>query len=100
MTSGRVAIHRRRDRAIVADVELGAREGHDLVAGTTLGHDRCAKLPCRSDHHNPHQAALDPRSAANAFIRSSSNTPSQRATTAVAMQLPMTLTAVRPMSMI
>ena len=36
--------------------------------------------------------------AANACIRRSSNTPSQRATTAVAMQLPITFTAVRPMS--
>ena len=39
-------------------------------------------------------------SAANLCICSSFSTPSQRATTAVAMQLPITFTAVRPMSMI
>ena len=58
------------------------------------------ELAARSHDRNPHHAALDDPDTSNARIRSSSNTPSQRATTAVAMQLPITFTAVRPMSMI
>ncbi len=62
--------------------------------------ERRAELTSRANHRDAHQAALDSAPWAKARIRSSSKTPSQRATTAVAMQLPMTLTAVRPMSMI
>ncbi len=49
------------------------------------------------EHPPSHQAARFVP-ATKAFIFSSSNTPSQRATTAVEMQLPITFTAVRPMS--
>ena len=100
MTSGADRGHRRVDRRAVADVELSVAERDDVVARRALVDDRGAELPVGADHRDPHQAALDSMPPANARIRSSSNTPSQRATTAVAMQLPITFTAVRPMSMI
>ncbi len=91
-------LHRRRHRRIVGDVEVDVAERDDLMGRSAFVYDRGRELPARADDRNPHQAALDEPEASNARIRSSSNTPSQRATTAVAMQLPMTLTAVRPMS--
>ena len=81
------ARHRRRHRPIVGDVERVAAERHHLVASLALAQDRGPQLTAGADDDNPHQAGL-------------SSTPSQRATTTVAMQLPITLTAVRPMSMI
>jgi len=56
--------------------------------------DGRTELSTRADDRNPHAAF----SILNFCICASSNTPSQRATTAVAMQLPITLTAVWPMS--
>ena len=88
------AIHRRRDRGRVAHVELLAGERDRFVRRATFVHDGGAKLPARANDGNPHAAF----SIENFRIRASSNTPSHRATTAVAMQLPMTFTAVRPMS--
>ena len=75
---------------------------HDLM-GLPFGefaNDRRSQLPLRTHHCDPHQAAREVWFTVNALMRASSNTPSQRATTTVAMQLPMTFTAVRPMSMI
>src|SRR5205814_8901921 len=80
---------------MVRCTELGAHDRDDFVCRGAGMSDGGSKLTTRANHRNPHQAAL---SIANIRIRSSSNTPSQRATTAVAMQLPITLTAVRPMS--
>ena len=58
----------------------------------------------RDEHPAPRPIDRDARwpsgAGRNSRIFSSSNTPSQRATTAVAMQLPMTFTDVRPMSRI
>ena len=96
----RRARHRRRHGRIVADVEVRVAEGDGLVSRRAFVGDRSTELPARTDDRNAHQAARDVVSRANARIFASSNTPSQRATTAVAMQLPMTFTAVRPMSMI
>ena len=79
--------HRGRNRPVVRDVERVARQRHHVVAGLALAQDRRPELTSRADDGNAHQAGL-------------SSTPSQRATTTVAMQLPMTFTAVRPMSMI
>ncbi len=93
----REAGHRGGDGAIVGHVERRAVERHDLVARRAFMDDGGAELAPRAGDDDAHQAAL---SAANARIFSSSSTPSQRATTAVAMQLPITFTAVRPMSMI
>ncbi len=98
MASGRARPSVSRTCRFVGDVEARAIERHDLVMPALL-HDRSAELPAGADHGDAHHAAFSP-SAANARICSSSSTPSQRATTAVAMQLPITLTAVRPMSMI
>ena len=97
---GRDAIDRRVHGGGVGDVEVRVAERDGLVSLRAFVDDRRAELPARTDDRNPHQAARDVVSPANARIFASSNTPSQRATTAVAMQLPMTFTAVRPMSMI
>jgi len=95
-----VARHRGGDRCIVGDVELGVIERQHLMRIGAFVHHRGGELPACADNRNPHQAALEALVPSNTRIRSSSNTPSQRATTAVAMQLPITFTAVRPMSMI
>src|SRR5476649_1216507 len=84
-------------RHIVGDVEILVRQRDHVVSVRALVNNGGTKLTARADHRDAHQAA---RPAANARIRASSNTPSHRATTTVAMQLPMTFTDVRPMSMI
>ena len=75
----------------VGDVDLAAGQRCHLVgAGPPLDGD-ASELAGGADHHDLHAAC---------FIRASSKTPSQRATTTEATQLPMTFTAVRPMSRI
>ena len=82
-----------------SDIERGPVERDDVVACRTFVNDGGPELAPGTEHGYAHHAALT-GAAPNARIRPSSNTPSQRATTTVAMQLPMTFTAVRPMSMI
>ena len=93
-------LQRHPDRAIIGDVEIPANQGNDLVPGREFVNDGGPELASSAGDRDPHHAALYVRSVANAFIRASSKTPSQRATTTAAMQLPITFTAVRPMSMI
>jgi len=97
-------LDRASDCPIVSDIDLVARERDDVVAlrrGREIMHDGGTQLSASANNDDSHdQATFARRSCANACIRSSSSTPSHRATTAVAMQLPITFTAVRPMSMI
>src|SRR4029077_647930 len=83
--------HGRPNGHIVGHIEVVPRQRDHVVPTRALVNDRRTKLSARADDRDAHQAA---RSAVNARIRASSNTPSHRATTAVAMQLPMTFTAV------
>ncbi len=93
------ALHHVRHGPTVADVEIVAIERRHVVVSTAAFVDQgSAKLSFCARNRDSHQAAF--RGVENVRMRSSSNTPSQRATTAVAMQLPITFTAVRPMSMI
>src|SRR2546428_6293376 len=94
---GTQSIHRLRDGGIVGDIELAAGQRHRLMGLPELFGNSAAELAARARHDDAHQAAF---STLNFRICASSNTPSQRATTAVAMQLPITFTDVRPMSMI
>ena len=87
------------DGAIVGDVERRPRERrHVRVAPEHAGHGAGELARRAGDEHPPSHQAARFVPATKAFIFSSSNTPSQRATTAVEMQLPITFTAVRPMS--
>ena len=84
-----------RDRSVIRELELPARQPDHRGFVREAAHHRAAQLSAGADNqHLRRHAALNRR------IWSSSNSPSQRATTTVAMQLPITFTAVRPMSMI
>ena len=90
------AIDRRRDGRIVGQVGVAPGQRHGVVRRSEVLDHRGAELAARAGHDDAHQAAA----FSKARICESSNTPSQRATTAVAMQLPITFTDVRPMSRI
>src|SRR5262249_10135736 len=92
--------HGRHDGWFVSDVEVCAAERAGLVTRSALLRYGGAELAARADNGDAHQATRDETPASTARICASSSTPSHRATTAVAMQLPITFTAVRPMSMI
>ncbi len=75
----------------IGEVDLAAGQGrHAVLAGPAID-GGAAELAGRSDDDDLHAARS---------MRASSKTPSQRATTTDATQLPITLTAVRPMSRI
>ena len=91
ISRGRQRVERPLQRGGVGEIDLAAgQRGHVVGAGPPLDGD-APQLSGGADHHDLHAAC---------FIRVSSNTPSQRATTTEATQLPMTFTAVRPMSRI
>src|SRR5262249_14530975 len=91
--------YRRHDCVGVRNIQGGVVERDEVVTRRdVLGDNGGAQLTTSTCDSDAHQAAFSGLAAANAHIRESSNTPSQRATTTVAMQLPMTFTAVRPIS--
>ena len=66
-------------------------------------HSNCRRSPCAWPHRRRRRCRLSDRVSASAGVpktarAASSNSPSQRATTTVARQLPITFTQVRPMS--
>ena len=88
---GRQRVERPLQRGGVGEIDLAAGQRRHVVgAGPPLDGD-ASELAGGADDHDLHAAC---------FIRASSKTPSQRATTTEATQLPMTFTAVRPMSRI
>src|SRR5262249_4939568 len=100
-------IDRLGDRPVVRHVKVRAGKRQNIMRLAALINDRRAQLSLRPNNRNPQTRSVGCRladrahaafSTANSRMRLSSNTPSHRATTAVAMQLPMTFTAVRPMS--